>query len=195
VIFEPEKKTFISRHLLYQHWYIYPIALPVHRNPQHWSLLTVVSTTSSPPFQPHHHQRNVYHPAVSRFTEQTLPTINRIPLWISFALSPFDHRKKTHNRTLLYGSTVLKHGRHFDHWNQPLNMFMRFCHVGCREPGLCCYQLIHIETYYRPLQLFYFHSWPIYWRSPVDIGDYRWTKWSMIMSFGSFYQSVRCLIV
>jgi hypothetical protein len=36
---------------------------------------------------------------------------------------------KTHNRTLLFYSTLLKHGRHFDYWNQSLNMSMRVCHL------------------------------------------------------------------
>jgi hypothetical protein len=30
-----------------------------------------------------------------------------------------------HNRTLIFGSTLLKHGRHFDYWKQPLNIRMR----------------------------------------------------------------------
>jgi hypothetical protein len=34
---------------------------------------------------------------------------------------------KTHNRTTLYGTTLIKHGRHFDYWNQPLNMRMHVC--------------------------------------------------------------------
>jgi hypothetical protein len=42
------------------------------------------------------------------------PQTGNISLWISFALSPFTQKKKTHNRTLLFGSTPLKHGRHFD---------------------------------------------------------------------------------
>jgi hypothetical protein len=69
--------TFISRHILHQHWYVYtcPIALPVRRNPQHTSLLAVVSTTSAPPFHPLRHQRCVCNP-VNRFTRQTLPTVN-----------------------------------------------------------------------------------------------------------------------
>jgi hypothetical protein len=52
------------------------------------------------------------------------PNTGNISLWISFALSPFVHKKK-HNRTLLFGNTVLKHGCNFDYWNQPLNMRMR----------------------------------------------------------------------
>jgi hypothetical protein len=36
-----------------------PFALPVRRNPQHRSLLTVVSATSAPPFQPLRHQGNI----------------------------------------------------------------------------------------------------------------------------------------
>jgi hypothetical protein len=70
-------KTFISRHIFHQRWYIYPIALPVRRNPPHRSLLTVVWATSAPPFQPLRHQRNVCHPVVKRFMPQLLPTVNR----------------------------------------------------------------------------------------------------------------------
>jgi hypothetical protein len=49
---------------------------------------------------------------------------------------------KTHNRTLL------KHGRHFDYWNQLLNMCMRVSYLDCHEVGLCCYQVRHTETLY-----------------------------------------------
>jgi hypothetical protein len=36
--------------------------------------------------------------------------------------------QKMHNRTLLFGST-LKHGGHFDYWDQPLNMHMHVCYL------------------------------------------------------------------
>jgi hypothetical protein len=62
-------KTFISRHILQQQWYTCPIALPLRRNPQHRSVLSVL-------FQPLRHQRNVCHPVVNRFTRQTLPIVN-----------------------------------------------------------------------------------------------------------------------
>jgi hypothetical protein len=71
------EKIFISRRILHQHWYTCPIALPVPRNLQHRGLLTVVSATYAPPFRPLRHQRNVCHPAVNRFTRQTLPTVDR----------------------------------------------------------------------------------------------------------------------
>jgi hypothetical protein len=58
---------------------------------------------------------------------------------------------KTYNRTRLFGSTLLKHGRHFDYWNQPLNMCTRICYLDCHEAGLCCYILTHIENLLRPL--------------------------------------------
>jgi hypothetical protein len=74
---------------------------------------------------------------------------------------------KTHNRILLFGSTHLNHGRHFDYWNQPLHMRMHVCYLYCHEGGLCCYTVIYIENLLRPLQLFYFHFWPIYWLSFV----------------------------
>jgi hypothetical protein len=39
------EERFISRRILHQHWYTCPVALLVRRNPQHKSLLTVVSVT------------------------------------------------------------------------------------------------------------------------------------------------------
>jgi hypothetical protein len=54
-------KKCISRHIHHQHWYTCPISLPVRRNPKHRSLLTIISTTSAPQFQPLRHQRNVCH--------------------------------------------------------------------------------------------------------------------------------------
>jgi hypothetical protein len=59
VIFELGK-TLIYRYI-HQHWYICHIALPVYRNTQHRSILTVVSTTSAPLFQHLRYQRNVCH--------------------------------------------------------------------------------------------------------------------------------------
>jgi hypothetical protein len=67
--------NFFSRHILHQYWYTCPIALPVRRNQQHRSLLTVVSAISAPPFQLLRHQRNV--PVENRYTRKTLPTKNR----------------------------------------------------------------------------------------------------------------------
>jgi hypothetical protein len=74
---------------------------------------------------------------------------------------------KPHNRTLLFGSTLFKHDRQFHYRNQPLNMSMRICYPDSHEAGLCCYLVIHTENLLRPLQLFYFHFWPIYWLSLV----------------------------
>jgi uncharacterized membrane protein len=49
---------------------------------------------------------------------------------------------KKHNRT------HLKHGRHFDYWNQPLNMCMHVCYLDWHKTGLCCYLMIHKIPYY-----------------------------------------------
>jgi hypothetical protein len=70
---------------------------------------------------------------------------------------------KTHNTTLLFGSIILKHCRHFDYWNHPLNMSMCVCYLDSHEAVLCCYLVIHIENVLRSLPLFHFHLWPIYW--------------------------------
>jgi hypothetical protein len=53
---------------------------------------------------------------------------------------------KTHNWMLLFDNTLLKHGRHFDYWNQPLNMRMCVCYLHRHASGLCCYLVIHIEN-------------------------------------------------
>jgi hypothetical protein len=75
--------------------------------------------------------------------------------------------KSTDNRTLLFGNTLLTYGHHFDYWTQPLNMLMRVCYLDCHEGRLCCYLVIHVWNLLHPLQLFYFHSLPIYWLSLV----------------------------
>jgi hypothetical protein len=66
---------------------------------------------------------------------------------------------------LLFGSILLKHGRHFDYWNRTLIMGMRVCYLECHEAGLCCYLVLHVRDLLRPLQLFYFRLWPTYWLS------------------------------
>jgi hypothetical protein len=48
----------------------------------------------------------------------------------------FSSHTKTHNWTLLFGSVHLKNGRHFDHWNQPLNMFMCICYLDFHDVGI-----------------------------------------------------------
>jgi hypothetical protein len=44
---------------------------------------------------------------------------------------------------------------------------MRVCYLDCHEAGVCCYLVIHVENVLRPLQMFCFHLWPIYWLSHV----------------------------
>jgi hypothetical protein len=125
--------------------------VPSHRNPQHESLVTVVSATSATPFQPLRHQRNVCHPAVNRFTRQTVSIVNRKHLFMNiFCVESFCPQKKnTHNRTLLLGSILLKRGRHFDYWNQPLTTSMRLCYLDCHEAGLCCYL---VQNLWKPIK-------------------------------------------
>jgi hypothetical protein len=72
---------------------------------------------------------------------------------------------KANNITLLLGGIHLKHVRHFDCWNQPLNMRIRVCYLDCHEAGLCCYLVIHIESHLRPLQLFS-SIWDLFTGSP-----------------------------
>jgi hypothetical protein len=100
---------------------------------------------------------------VNSFTRQTLPTVNRKHFLMNILCIESLCPQETHNRTLLFCSTLLKHGRHFDYSKQPLNICMRVCYLDSHEAGLCCYLVIHIENLLHQLQLFYFHLWPIYW--------------------------------
>jgi hypothetical protein len=143
------------------------MALPVQRNPQHGSLLTVISATSAPLFQPLRRHWNVCHPIVNRFKRQTLPTVNRKHFFMNILCIESFCPQKTHSRTLLFGSSLLKDGCYFDYWNHPLNMRMRIWYLDCNEAGLCCYLSIHIKSLWHPLQLFYFHLWRTYWLSLV----------------------------
>jgi hypothetical protein len=133
---------FISRHNHYQHWYTCPIALPVFRNPQNISLLIVVSAISTPLFQSLHHPQNVCHPAVNHFVRQTLPTVNRKHFFVSILCIESFYPQIMHNRTPLFYRTPLRHGCHFDCWNQPPNMRMHVCYLDSHEAGLCCYVVI-----------------------------------------------------
>jgi hypothetical protein len=115
---------------------------------------TVVSATSATPFQPLRHQRNICHPVVNPITRQTLPAVNKEMFLYEHPLRWVLYPEKTHNRTQLFGSTLPKHGRQFDNWNQRLNMRMRVCYVDWHEGGLCCYLVIQIENPLRPAVLF-----------------------------------------
>jgi hypothetical protein len=117
--------------------------------------------------------REFLDPVVNCFTRQTLPTVNRKPLLVSSVSSPFAHKgRKT---PLLFGSTLLEHGRRFDYWNQPLNMLIHFCYLDCHAVGLCCYLVIYIEKLLHQLQVIYFHLCRISWLSLVDVSKVKFT--------------------
>jgi hypothetical protein len=151
-------KTFISLHILHQHWYTGLIALPVSPNPQplpHLRFnLFVIGETFATKMEP------LYMTNTSHRKHETF----HYGYALHWVLLP---TKKAHNRTLLFGSTFLKNGRHFHYRNQPLNMCMRVCYLDCHEVELCCYLVIHIENLLLPLKLFHFHLLPIYWFSLV----------------------------
>jgi hypothetical protein len=163
VIFETGK-TFISLLILHQYWYSCPIALPARRNQQHRSILTVVSATSAPPFQPLRHQRNVCHRVVNRFTRQTLPTVNRKHFFIDILCIEFRaHKKRTTERC----SSVVH--------PQARSPFWLLKPASEHKPARPVHRLSWSwtvllpsdsrRTLLRPLQLFYFHLWPVYWLS------------------------------
>jgi hypothetical protein len=134
------------------------------RNSQHWSLFDYCFSQFRKSVSTSSHQRNVCHQLWTALCgKHSLPQTGSISLWMSFALSPFAHKKKKHNRTLFFSIALLEHGHHFGYWKQPMNMSMRLCYLACHDAGLCCYLVVHIESLLRPLPLFYFHLWCIYW--------------------------------
>jgi hypothetical protein len=98
-----------------------------------------------------------------------------------------------HKITLFFGSMLLKHGRHIDYWNQPLNMRMRVCYLDSHQAGLCCYLVIHIENLLHSIQLFYFRLCPVYWLSLVGIGFEILTM--VVMNSAVFWNVTRCSLV
>jgi hypothetical protein len=126
-----------------------PIVLSVRRNPQHRSLLAVVSATSALGWASLRFS-NVFE-RISRQSCEPLYAKNtshrkqeiflyEYPLhWVILST------KRMHKRTLLSGSTLLKQGHHIDYWNQPLNVRMCVWYLDSHEDGLCCYLVILIE--------------------------------------------------
>jgi hypothetical protein len=111
--------------------------------------------------------REFLDPVVSRFTQQALRTVNKKHCFLNIVCVESLSPQKTHSRTLVFGRILLKHSHHFDYWKQPLNMRMRVCYLDCHKAGLYWYLMIHLENVLWPLQLFYFHLWPIYWLSLI----------------------------
>jgi hypothetical protein len=114
MIFEPGKKTFISRHILHQHWYTCPIALPVRRNPQHWShdcCLSHFRTWSCIICDFRTSLTEFLDPVVNRFMRQTLPTVNRKHFFMNIlCIKSFcSQRKRTteHCSSVIYFSNTV----------------------------------------------------------------------------------------
>jgi hypothetical protein len=148
------EKTLISRRILHQHWYTCSIALSARRNLQHGYLCFCrylnrwLVRASSATFE--RTWENISTRLWTALPDKHFPSF----FYKQETSSPFA-KKKTHNRTLLFGSVLLKHGHHFEYWNQPLNMRMLVRYLDCHEAGLCCYLMVTQKTYYL-LQLFTF---------------------------------------
>jgi hypothetical protein len=149
-----KKNYFSSRRILHQHWYTCPISLPVRRNPQHKSLLALVSATYAPPFQPFRHQRNTFNPVVNRFTRQTLPTINRKHFFTNIL---FIESSCPQKRTTKLCSSVVQSSSTVDILTTETSLWTYASYLDVHDARLCCYLVIHTEILLLPLQLFYFH--------------------------------------
>jgi hypothetical protein len=166
------KKLFISRHIHYQHDTLVPSlyqCVEIRSIEVSWRL--------SQPFP-----RLVgQHLRISNVLDRFLASCE--PLYVTYT----SHHKeetfyyeyplywvilhtKNGQQNAALRSILLKDGRHFDYWNQPLNIHIRVCYLDCHESELCYYLVIHVERLLRLLQLFAFHLWPIYWISLLFIG-------------------------
>jgi hypothetical protein len=156
------KKTLFSRHNLCHHWYTSHCFASVFY-PQHRSLLTVLSATSAPLYQPLRHQRNVCHPVVNRFTWQTLPTVNRkhFSMNILCIESCCPQKNAQQNSALRYYTPQA--WSPFWLLNQPLRHSCVFLLPRLSRRWTV---LLHSHTHRKPITsitAIYFHLWPIYW--------------------------------
>jgi hypothetical protein len=104
------EKTFITRHILHQHWYACPITFPVSRNLQQRSLLTLVSATQQDDLVRHHLRlsnslREFLDLVVNRFMQQIFPTADRKHFFMNILCIESFCPQETHNRIPLFGST------------------------------------------------------------------------------------------
>jgi hypothetical protein len=109
------EETFICWYVPHRHWCSCPITLPVHWKSHHRRLLTVVSASSTSPFQ---FFAMFLSPVVNCVRWLTLPTTHRKYLWRTFACL-FAHKKKKKKK---------KHTQE-NYWYQPPNMHMRICYL------------------------------------------------------------------
>jgi hypothetical protein len=116
-------------------------------------------------------------PVVNRFTRWTFPTVNMKHFFMNILCIESFCPQKTQKQlcssvghssstvTILTTATSLR------------TMRMCVCYLYCHETGLCCYLVIDIETLLRPLQLFYFRLWSVYWLFLVLWEGWFVTKW------------------
>jgi hypothetical protein len=107
--------------------------------------------------------REFLNPVLNHFTSQDTCHCKEKTCLYEYPLHRIFLPRKNTQHIHIFGSINLKHGRHFDYWNQPLNMCIQVCYVDYHEAGLCCHLVIHTGNLVHILQLFYFHLWPIYW--------------------------------
>jgi hypothetical protein len=151
----------------------------VRWDPQQRSLLIVVSATSASGRASHatfeHPRENFSIQLWIALSNKHFPAKNTKHFFINILCIESFCPQKTHSRTLFFGS-ILSSSHHYDYWNQPLKMHMHVCYLHYHEAGLCCYLVLHTENLLRPLQLFYFHLWPIFWLSFVYVKLYNSTR-------------------
>jgi hypothetical protein len=70
-------------------------------------------------------------------------------------------RKKNAQQNSFFGSIRPKHGRHFDYWNQPLNMHMRVCYLLSWSWTVLLPNDTHIKRF-TSITAVYLHLWPVY---------------------------------
>jgi hypothetical protein len=179
------ERTFVSRHILHRYRYTCPPPLQFvetrsievfwllsqvlpHLAGRHLRLSNVLERISRPTCEP------LYAANMSQYKQEIAYFLMNV-----LCIESFRPQGNTTERcsSVVYSSSTFAH---FDYWNQPMNMRMRVCSLDCHEIGLCYFLVIHIENLLCPLQLFYFHLWPIYWLPR----RWAWDNGGMMVSWG-----------
>jgi hypothetical protein len=107
--------------------------------------MTFVSATSAPGRLLSKALERISRPNCEPLYATKTSTVNRKHFFMNIICIKSICPQRTHNRTSLFGSILLKHDRHSDYWNQLLNMSMLVCYLDSHEAGLCCFLVTHIR--------------------------------------------------
>jgi hypothetical protein len=156
------EKTFISWHILHQHAYTCPSRYQCVETRSMEVFDCYLSHIRTSVSNSSRHQRNVCYSVLNRFARQTLPTVKSKYFFMNvLCTESFCPKRRTTERcsSVVYSQV----------WSPFRLLKPASEHVHARllarlsRSWTVLYLVIHIVNLLRPLQLFYFHLWHIYW--------------------------------